>query len=502
MVALIYSILLGWLLYHNQLFGLFKDSSLSKQRLLVLFVIKLMALVFFYWAYNRDGGLERSDAGKFFHDAHVIAKWGQHHPSDFMSFLLGNQDDKEGSAMHEACFTHTYNWNTGRTKDFFYNDNRIVIRLHALIDWLARGNYFVHALMAMMMGLYGLFLLSKTFSALTSLPMSAFFTVGTIFPAVWFYTAAPLKEPYVVLVCGQLAYSAYQLFSNRFNNNVAIRFLFFSVMALLLKPYVCGTWLVMIVLSGLAYRLGKGESRRVTLYFLVGLIGVIGLANFAATQYKQRSLLMQMRHQQKQFVISSRGGMYLSGGSKYIRMHPDRNLVVSVGQDSLYKIKKGVSYAYWEDAHPDDSLFIQSNTDTNGVYVMQDFNLAGRSNIAVESYGNTWPSQLLHALFYGTLYPLPWQIRGGLQPLMGMENMLILASLLLCLFGSWKIKSTRLLMGITLLLAITLCVLPGFTAPNSGAIFRYRMLGALLFIFAGLFVLKQLYPNNRYISKL
>lgn len=501
-VAVILFLLTLWWIYKNQVFGLFATSALSWQRLLVLFLIKAIAIGVFYFAYGRHGGLEKSDAGKFYHDAHVIATWGRHHPGEFVSFLTGSLDDSDGSAAHRACFINTYNWNTGRSKDFFYNDNRIVIRLHALIDFLTNGSYFTHALISLLLGWYGLFLIAQVFSSLTGAKLRTVFTIACILPSVWFYTAAPLKEPLVVLVCGQLAATALALSRERFAYSTLVLFIFFAALACMLKPYVCGVWLVVCGAAVLAHRVAYRSPLKRAGVFTLLLFVVVGGVNVVSLQFKQRSLTDQMQRQQKQFAITSAGGMYLSSTNRYVRMAPDSSWLVKSPVAHHYTIKRGAAYAYWMDARPDDSLYTASNTDTTTLYLLEDFNLPGRSNIATANYGESGIAHFFNAIYYGAVAPLPWQVKGGLQPLMAFENLLVFIALLLLLQAGWRSEQYRWLIVLVVVVGLVLCALPGYTAPNSGAIFRYRMTGVLLIVCAAVSTFTARNPNNRYLRQL
>ena len=501
-VAVILFLLTLWWLYKHQLFGLFTTSALTRQRLMVLFLIKASAIGVFYFAYGRHGGLEKSDAGKFYHDAHVIASWGRHHPGDFVAFLSGSLDDSDGSAAHRACFTNTYNWNTGRSKDFFYNDNRIVIRLHAVIDFFTNGSFFTHALISLLIGWYGLFLLAQTFAQLLGGSLRTIFTIACLVPSVWFYTAAPLKEPLVLLVCGQLAMTALALSNGRLTYSVLIRFIFFAALALMLKPYVCGVWLLVCGAAVLAHRTAyRSPLKRAGVFTLI-IVVVVGTANVFVKQMKGRSLAEQMQRQQKQFAITSAGGMYLSSANRYLRMAPDSSWLVKSPVAHHYFLKRGAAYAYWLDARPDDSLHVAFNTDTTTLYLLEDFSLPGRSNIATVNYGTQGVSQIVNSLYYGVVAPLPWQARGGLQPLMAFENLLLLAAILFLLKEAWRSEEHRWLVLLIIVMGLVLCALPGFTAPNSGAIFRYRMTGVLLIVCGAVSTFTASNPNNRYLRQL
>jgi hypothetical protein len=191
------------LIYRTSLFGIFKDGTVSRRQLVLLFAFKAMAVPLLFTAYGGwEGELIRYDAGKYYHDAHFVGHYGLRHPGFFIRFLLGLQDDQAGSDDHRAVLTHLLNWNTGRTKDLLYNDNRIVIRLHALLDSLALGRYLIHALFSCLLSFIGIALLSRALNRLSGVDLKLLLLGCCLWPSLWFYTGGLLKEGPAMLVMG------------------------------------------------------------------------------------------------------------------------------------------------------------------------------------------------------------------------------------------------------------------------------------------------------------
>ena len=71
--AAIYLLLILFLIYKNNFFGLLKDEQINSKIVTVLFLLKILAIPTFYLVYKKMyGGLEKFDAGKFYTDATII----------------------------------------------------------------------------------------------------------------------------------------------------------------------------------------------------------------------------------------------------------------------------------------------------------------------------------------------------------------------------------------------------------------------------------------------
>ena len=106
-----------------------------------------MAIPVFYYVYQKlYGGLEKFDTGKFYNDIKVIHDFGLKDFGFYVRLLFGFQNDMPGSYDYEYCLMHTLNWDNDTMKDYLYNDNRILIRVHSIIQFIAFDSYAVQAL--------------------------------------------------------------------------------------------------------------------------------------------------------------------------------------------------------------------------------------------------------------------------------------------------------------------------------------------------------------------
>ena len=143
----LYLVVILFLIYRNNFFGLFKDDAVNSKTFTFLFLLKALAIPAFYFVYKKMyGGLEKFDAGKFYADATVLNDYAKADFFGYIKVLFGLQDESPGTVFFKDYLIHTNNWDNGRLKDFLYNYNRIVIRVHSIIHFIAFNSYHVHAL--------------------------------------------------------------------------------------------------------------------------------------------------------------------------------------------------------------------------------------------------------------------------------------------------------------------------------------------------------------------
>ncbi len=142
-VFTIYLLLFYFLVSKTQLFGLLKDDVLNPKFYAMAFTIKCIGIGVVGWIYYKlYGASNYLDASNFFNDARVIHDIAGSSFLDFLKVLFGLQDESVTSALFKDHIIHTVVWDKN-PDEFFYNDNRLIIRLHALIHFISFNNYFV-----------------------------------------------------------------------------------------------------------------------------------------------------------------------------------------------------------------------------------------------------------------------------------------------------------------------------------------------------------------------
>lgn len=483
-IFVIYLLIILWLIKHNAFFGLLDDDKLNKTQLVWMFFFKALAVPLFYYVYKKlYGGIESLDAGKFYGDAQVIGSYALQDPIAFIRLMLGLQDDAPGSADYINYLSRTLNWDNGTMKDYLYNDNRVVIRVHALFYFIGFGSYFAQALFNCFLGFLGIFRLYKSLKPYMVGKEFWLMAILCFFPSLWFYTGAVLKEGLVLFVLGHLLWLTLRIMNGERKLVVVLATLFLLYLGFLLKPYIV---LFCWFCFGLFFVLDKKQALRYkTLLFFSVLAIVFALLNLFSWSIKGRTVVAAVMKHQRTFAGVTKGGIYLYDKDKYIRLDYDTTLI-NKKADSVFAIKRGSSFMYWTNNNALDTLFCKANTDTTSVYRLDQMVMPGRSNIETgtnEGYAKT----ILHSVYHSLFYPLFFNAHGAMQWLGSAENLLLLFSLVFIVVGIIRQKKADTFVLVLVCITLCVCVLAGVATPNSGAIFRYRSPVAIYLLIAALY---------------
>ena len=492
--AILYLLLFLLLIYKTNFFGLFADDKITPGVLTLIFFIKSLAIPTFYIVYkNVYGGIEKFDAGIFYNDARAINNLAWINLGEYVKVVLGLQDDSPGSYFYTHGTINTLNWDNGKLKDFFYNDNRIVIRLHSILHFIAFGSYAVHALFTCFISYVGTFYLYKTFKEFFKENEIWLIFILCLFPTLWFYTGAVLKEGLVLFVLGCSIYQIKKITQKKFPIRALPGFVFLLFISLLLKPYLLCFALFCFSLFFFLQHSVKIKYK-VICFFMVVAIVVISV-NVCFIYFKNRGLKEMALAQQRIFSDASRGGIFLNNAVILVRLNDDTTLVFKKPGSNTYTIKKNIPYIFWEHNHAGDTLFCRANQDTLAQYDLIYRVKKGGSNIDLAVYSNNNLSLVIPALHYSLFFPLFYNANGPLQAVASFENLLIIISLFILFYGLIVSKKDRLLPLTLIFFALSLCILIGITTPNSGAIFRYRSPVVIFILIAALYYSKPFKVN-------
>lgn len=476
---ILYLLLLLSLIYYNGFFRLFSDDIITRKQWTLLFLGKALAVPLFYFIYTKlYGGIERFDTGKFYNDACVLSDLARTDSGFFIKILFGFQDDTPGSNDYLKVVKDTYNWDNGTLKDYLYNDNRIVIRTHMLLNLIVFGSYLAHALFNCFLSFIGILFLYKTFKEWFREKELLLLFILCFFPSLWFYTGALLKEGITLLVMGCSLYTLKSVITHPFTVKNILLFIICAFFCFLLKPYLLVYSLLVFFLF---FRLQVSQKIKYrSLIFILLITLFTFLANVISIQAKGRSLTEAAREHHHRFVGMTKGGIFLTGNGKYVRLKNDTSLVIKQKNKlEVYKIRKNASFMYWKGSNRVDTFYCESNSDTLSEYQLVYIIPESQSNIYI-SIISPIPA-IFSSLYYTLFYPNPFQAKNLLQGLASIENIILLIALLVVIYGLIIHSKSRFLPLVFLFFAFSLCVLIGITAPNSGAIFRYRS-PALLFV--------------------
>ena len=460
-----------------------------------MFVIKVLAIPLFYWVYKAlYGGIDHLDAGKFYHDALVINHFAYRDFVTFLKIMTGFQSEDPSSYEQMNCLVNTFNWDNGTVKNYFYNDNRILIRVNGMLNFLAFDSYFALALFNCFFSYMGLFFLYRSFKSWLVNKEFLALLILCGFPSLWFYTGALLKEGLTVFFLGLSC-----LIMNRIVYEKKIRAtlpaLFIVLLFdILLKPYL----LVFSTFCFASFFLieKKGWKFKKTIFLSSLLIFFTGL-NFFYAGLKGRSLIQTAERHRHIFSGMAKGGIFLAKDSCFIRLDYGTEAISKYkGNDSLYRVEQGARYDYWVNGSDDDTLYCASNIDTITVYKLAYIISPGNSNLP-DYDGESTLRTGLTGIYYGIGYPFFFNAGGPVQLMVSFENLFLIISVIVIVWG-FITKTGSFLQLALLTIFLALILLVSFAAPNVGAIGRYRSPAAALLIMGAVCVpRKETLPSEK-----
>lgn len=477
----LYAVVLLLLIYYNGCFGLFKDERIRPLHYTLYFSIKLIAVPAFYFLYKIVyGGIEHLDAGKFYGDAGVLNQLAYENFPEFLKAITGLQNENPGTYIHTHLLLKTQQWDNGLIRSFLFNDNRVLIRLHGVLHFLAFRSYFVHALFATFYSYIGLQLIYKSLKHLFKQKEHLLFGSFVLFPSLWLFTGALLKESITVLCIGLILFTWHSLFKTNKHKIIYvllnITMLFFSI---ILKPYIL---LPIYGVFGIYFAFGQRLStlKFSLVFFLLLFLGSISINQWLQHK-KNKSLAGVLASRQMQFNAVAQGGIFLANDSMFLRLPYDSSLItkVNTSHENNLRIKKGAGYTYWLHDNNTDTLYCSYHTDTLTRFHEAFRIKPSQSNIILPPLNGHFTTLLKNTpsvLYYVCLFPFYGNARGFLDYVISFENTLLLLATIGLLFNFIRFPNARNFIISLVTLSLLLFIIIGYTSPNTGAIVRYRCL--------------------------
>lgn len=473
-VFTIYFLVFGILIYKTNLFGVLKDNILNSRFYTMAYLIKCLGVGMVAFIYQKlYGTANYLDAGNFFHDSKVIHDIAAYDPGEFFKVMFGFHDESPDSELYKKFFMQTTVWDKNPA-EFLYNDNRIIVRLHALIHFISFNNYFVHALISAIISLIGIHWIYKTFRFLFPGKEVQLFLCWLIFPGILFWTSGLFKEAPTVFTMGMMLISLKRMIIDK---RYAVKYILCSILgiwiSLLLKPYILIPVLLLTLLFFTIYALQKVRNKTIT--YIVAAILLVIIGNIILRSSTSQSILSLMAKRQFTFVDMSRGGIFLLNDKEYARLPYDFSLIdTTLGKDNII-IKKGTHYISWEHSHQQDTLYCVAYTDTR--YKVHYTITPAHSAIHIPQLKDNLVSflSLIPAGLYITLFkPFFFDAHTGVEMIASFENIIVLLAIILFLFGIFKTRFKNPWHFYFLSLVFSTLLIIGITSPNLGAIERYR----------------------------
>jgi len=201
MFALMIGLLLLGFLVLLALFFLPVFQHLKPLGKLIGFATKwVSALLLMYTYTHLYPNRAEADVFKYFDDGVVLNQIRVENPMVFTRIMTGTWDDKDLPYLDRMHYWF-------RSYDHgLSNDNRMVIRLNALINWVSQGYYPVNVLFFLLLSFIGSYYLFRFFFELCHEKWIAF-VCAFLIPSTVFWSSGILKEGLVICALGVLLFS-------------------------------------------------------------------------------------------------------------------------------------------------------------------------------------------------------------------------------------------------------------------------------------------------------
>lgn len=496
-ITILYFLIIVFLIYRNGFFGVIKDKHISSFQFILLFTFKCLAIPVFYWVYQHYyGGLKNFDAGKFFDDSKVINGLALDHPLEYVKLLFGFQADQEGTFLYENYIKYTANWDEGTSWRLFFNDNRTMIRLHSIIHFISFNTYSVHALISCLLSFIGIALIFRSLKHLF-IGKEIWLLLGFVaLPNLWLFSGALLKEPLVVFQIGLIFLISDRVLHRGLSSIKKLFYLIFiCFLGYVLKPQV----VLPVAFFYLIYKLVLAipVNYKGMLYIVLLIIGIT-IVNFVFVPVKKMTMFSFINKKQIEFYDAMKGGIFLMDNEKFVRLPYDQTLLIkdSAESQSNIRIKKGVSFMYWEHHHQKDTLYCSSNLDTTTNYTVVYQIVPARSSYFIEplALNSNIFFTLASSTYYGLFYPIKFDTL--LNSIVSLENILYMLCFIIVLVGIIR-SDQRIHLLFFFSLVLVFIAFIGIATPNIGAIVRYRSVITPFLILAAVKTIITFYDTGK-----
>ncbi|MCW3084284.1 MAG: hypothetical protein JWP12_1650 [Bacteroidetes bacterium] len=441
----------------------FVIPQVSAIKLVVFFVLKLIAGSFVFWVYTHH--YSGSDFFTYFSDSTALIK-----------------NTFGGHAAYSAA------WN-GNFENVLFSSSRVMIVLNAILQLFSGGNFYVHAVFFCFFSFIGLTALLKAFlvhfpNRRTSLILALFFI-----PSILFWGSAALKESVIIGIVGMLVYLTDFGLRKKYTFWQLLLIAILLLLLLFVKIYVLCVLLVLLLINAVVART---STHFLLLKYSAGML-LLGLFAFAAAALNpDYNVLRLISDKQAKAISEANGGVFLANQKHFVRVDYDQQKQIVVPEnDSIFHLKPGSSYTRWKLDNMRDTTFITASEDTSAYRLVYSIQPA-RSVIKLKRLKPKLADFIAyspHAFVNTLIHPTVFEITSKYHLLIALENIAIIILILLAIifFDKTALKKKEVLL-FCLFFAIILFVLIGITTPAIGAMVRYKTI-ALLFLAPACFMM-------------
>jgi hypothetical protein len=202
-------------------------KGLSKWALLGSWGIKAFASIILLYVYTSIYPLRNeADVFKYYDDGIMLSEIAAEQPAAFTRIMLGTWNTQD------IVYLNRLNYWFRSYDHGISNDNRVVIRVNALLNLVTRGSYGLNLLVFIALSWLGSYWLFRLFLGLSASKITSFIA-AFLLPSTLFWSSGILKEALLFFALGGFLYSLFQLYQR-----VRLNFLLLGILSLFMLSFL------------------------------------------------------------------------------------------------------------------------------------------------------------------------------------------------------------------------------------------------------------------------
>lgn len=464
---------------------IFQIGSIPVKWFQGVFVLKVLSgfllyLIYTYYYTDRS----TSDIWKYYDDGMVMFSALRDQPLDYVKMLIGIGNDGLHFEQYYDRMNHWYR----PFSSSIANDTHTIIRFNAFMRLFSLGHYNVHSVVANFLGLVGLTGILHFLKQMAQSKEKWFFTGVFLMPGMMFWASGVLKEPLLLFGLGLLLYGVVKWAVDGFNWKRLLTVLISVSLLTTVKSYALAAIGLPLVAWLVSRKLASLKPALVFLgIFALGTVILVAVHQLMPSQ----SLFTRMAQRQYEFYQLAEGGTYIksSQGDSLYASASDYEKLEFVNDRKEVLTSEPIQAVNWRDAKKEGVATVSLSSNEKHE-VLLDY---GKTGSTIEtprlepnfcSVLKASPVALLNAMFR----PFPWNIRSPFMMLSGIENLIILLLLVLCVVRFQSNALAHPIFWVAATFSFCILILTGLVTPVVGAIVRYKV-PALPFLVCALIAL-------------
>ena len=238
---------LGALVFGGLMYIMPGFRGASKKAFIFSWAIKVIAALALLYTYTQVYPKRaEADAFKYFDDGIILREIATEDPAVFTRIIFGTWSESDLRYLNRLNYWF-------RSYDHgIANDNRVVIRVNALLNLVTRGSYGLNLLVFLALAWLGSYWLFQVFLGFSSSKITSYIAAFLV-PSTVFWSSGILKEALLFFALGGFLYSIFRI-NQRFRWGMFTLGIVCFLLLLFLKIYILMALLPMVLITWLWVR--------------------------------------------------------------------------------------------------------------------------------------------------------------------------------------------------------------------------------------------------------